>query len=269
MHNPAEEIERAALEDLHAAAPPELRERLGLEGRAVGAAFVSVAAALPASAIVLNRALGVGLAAPETGETVDAILGTYRAAGARRYFVNVHPDARPAELGAWLEARGLERTRGWQKFVRGREPVPKPTTDLAIREVGPEHADAFATIVCDAFDLGQAAVPWLATLPGRARWHVFMSFEGETPAGAGALFIDGDRAWTDFGATAPAFRRRGSQSAVLGRRLEFALDRGCREIFTCTGEDVPGDPQHSYANILKAGFREDYLRANYAPPKGA
>ena len=267
MDNPAEAIERAALEDLHAAASPELRRRLGLEARDQGGAFVSVAAALPASAIVVNRALGLGLAAPASEETVDAIVATYRAAGAARYFVHLHPDARPAEIGAWLEARGLERTRGWQKFVRGHEPVPEPATDLAIREVGPEHARDFAAIVCDAFDLGEAAVPWLAALPGRARWHVFMSFEGETPAGAGALFLEGDRAWTDFGATAPAFRRRGSQSALLRRRLRFALDRGCREIFTCTGEEVPGDPQHSYANILKAGFREDYLRANHAPPK--
>jgi hypothetical protein len=40
---------------------------------------------------------------------------------------------------------------------------------------------------------------------------------------------------------------------------------GCRKIFTCTGVSVPGDPQHSYNNILKAGFKEDYIRENYAP----
>lgn len=267
MPHPAEEIERAALEDLHAAAPAEVRAALGLEARRIGAASVSIAAALPASAVVVNRALGAGVDAPETEETVAAIVDAFRAAGAARWFVHVHPEARPAEIPAWLEARGLERTRGWMKFVRGTEPVPEPATDLAIREVGPEWAEAFARIVCDAFDLGQAAEPWLAALPGRDRWHVFMSFEGDTPAGAGALFIDGDRAWTDFGATAPAFRRRGSQSALLRARLRLALDRGCHAIHTCTGEEVPGDPQHSYANILKTGFREDYARANYAPPK--
>lgn len=267
MDHRAEEIERAALADLHAAAPPELRARLGLKGREIGQAFVSVAAALPASAIVVNRALGAGLGAAETEATVEEMLGVYRRAGVGRFFVHVHPEARPAGLAGWLEARGLERARGWQKFVRGREPVPEPATDLAIREVGPEHGSAFAAIVADAFDLGEAAVPWLAALPGRPRWHVFMSFEGEAPAGAGALFIDGEAGWTDFGATAPAFRRRGSQAALLCHRVRFALERGCRALYTCTGEAVPGDPQHSYANILKAGFREDYLRANYAPPR--
>jgi hypothetical protein len=38
-------------------------------------------------------------------------------------------------------------------------------------------------------------------------------------------------------------------------------------MFTCTGVDVPGDPQHSYKNILKAGFREDYVRRNFSPPE--
>jgi hypothetical protein len=32
-----------------------------------------------------------------------------------------------------------------------------------------------------------------------------------------------------------------------------------------TGEAVPGDPQHSYGNIVKAGFAEAYLRENWVP----
>jgi GNAT superfamily N-acetyltransferase len=71
--------------------------------------------------------------------------------------------------------------------------------------------------------------------------------------------------WLDWGATAPAFRRRGSQSALLRRRILDALDMGCRLILTETGEEVEGDPQHSYKNILRMGFREAYVRENYAP----
>ncbi len=93
-----------------------------------------------------------------------------------------------------------------------------------------------------------------------------MSFDGDIPAGTGALFIDGDVGWTDYAATAPAFRRRGSQSALLLHRVQFALDHGCNQVFTCTGEEVPGDPQHSYSNILKSGFKEEYVRRNHVPP---
>ena len=92
-----------------------------------------------------------------------------------------------------------------------------------------------------------------------------MSFDGDTPAGTGALYMRAGIAYLDFGATSPDFRRRGSQSALLSTRLRAALDAGCSEIVTMTGEAVPGDAQHSYHNIQKAGFAEAYLRENWVP----
>ena len=269
MSHPAEEIERRALEEMHALATPELIAEIGIESDVVGSAFVSRAKALPASAIVINRAIGIGLDQPETNETLTTIVDGYDRADIARYFVQVHPDAQPENISEILSGKGLERARGWQKFSRGREVIDKPQTNLTVREVGPENGAASARIVCDAFDLGDEAMPWLAILPGSGRWHVFMTFDGDEPAGSGALFIDGDTAWTDFGATAPSFRKRGSQRALLQHRVAFALDHGCKQIFTCTGEDIPGDPQHSYSNILRCGFREDYVRLNFAPPKKA
>ena len=94
-----------------------------------------------------------------------------------------------------------------------------------------------------------------------------MTFEGDIPAGVGAIFIKGDQAWTDFGATAPEMRGRGAQGANLAARVRFALEQGCTAIHTCTGEAVPGEPQHSWNNIKRCGFREAYLRENYAPPR--
>ena len=266
MH-PAEEIERLALEDLHAIATPELRAELGIKGQVIGGGFVSVAASLPASAIVINRAIGLGLSTAETEETVRRVVGAYTQPGIARFFVQVHPEARPATLTQFLEAHGLVKARGWQKFARGRDLVPARRTDLQVKLIDTEHAAASAKIACAGFDLGDNAQPWLALLPTCDRWHVFMAFDEDQPAGTGAIFIDGDTAWTDFGATAPAFRKRGAQFALLAARIAFALDHGCKQIFTCTGEDVPGDPQHSYSNIVRCGFKETYVRANYAPPR--
>lgn len=263
----SERIERSALTDIHAAATPELRIRLALDCVASGSTLVSVAGALPPSAIVINRALGLGLDRPATETSVARIIDRYRDAGVERYFVQVHPDSETPDLVAWLESLGLEKARGWQKFARTIEPAPEVKTDLRIEPIGAKHADAFARIVCDAFDLGDAAQPWLATLPGRANWHVFMSFAGNEPAGTGALFVEDGIGWTDFGATAPEFRRRGSQGAILACRIDHAIELGCKEIHTCTGEDVAGDPQHSYRNILKMGFEASYVRANYAPAR--
>lgn len=268
MTTGSDHVERAALDDLHEAATPSIAKALRLERRSSGATLISIAAALPPSAIVINRALGLGLDRPASRDDVEAMVAAYRDAGVERYFVQRHPAARPDSLVDWLAEAGLEKTRGWQKFARGTDSVPDVATDLRVEEVGAEHGPAFGRIVCDAFDLGEAAVPWLARLPGRDGWHVFMSFAGDEPAGAGALFVRDGVGWTDFGATAPVFRRRGSQGAVLAARIRRGLDSGCTEIHTCTGEDVPGDPQHSYRNIRKLDFAETYVRENYALPKG-
>jgi GNAT superfamily N-acetyltransferase len=267
MLEEAEFIERAALEDLHRAAPANVAAGLRLRMFTSGGALVSVAGELPASAIVVNRVVGLGVALPASEASVREIVSEYAAAGVERYFVHLHPHGKPAQLRGWLHTAGLEEARAWRKFEREPEPLAVPARSLAVRQVGREHGEDFARIACSAFDLGEDAVPWLAEIPGRPDWHAFMSFAGEEPAGTGALFVRDGLGWLDFAATAPEFRRRGSQAALLAQRVRHAHELGCRKLYTCTGEEVPGDPQHSYRNILKAGFRRSCARENFAPPR--
>lgn len=262
-----EAIERAAMEDMLAAAPPVLRQALAIRRESVDGALVSIAGALPASAIVVNRTIGLGLDAPASRDTVERIAALYGEAGVTRYFVHVHPEARPGDLAHWLLGAGLEPARAWVKFTRGREAPPEAGTDLTVREAGPQDALAFGRIAGAAFDLGAEAAPWPGALIGRPGWHLYMTFDGARAAGTGALFVRDGIGWCDWGATAPAFRRRGSQSALLRHRILRALDLGCRMVVTATGEAVEGDPQHSYKNIVRMGFRPAYVRENYAPPK--
>ena len=261
----SEAIERVAMKDLHDAADENDIRELGLMGLTVGSSFVSVASNLPASAIVVNRTLGLGLTAQASREEVETIVSIYRKNDVPQYFVQLHPDASPGELPEWMKGKGLKSDRGWQKFSRDPVEVVDRRTNLAVHEINTEYGPAFGEIICNAFDLGDKAIPWLAKLPGREDWHIFMSFDGDKPAGVGALFVKNGFGWTDYGATAPEFRRQGSQGAVMAARLNRAIELGCQKIFTCTGVSVPGDPQHSYNNILKAGFKEDYIRENYAP----
>lgn len=262
-----EAVERAALEDMVAAAPGDLATRLGIEGVEVGTAYVSLAAGLPASAVVANRTIGLGLGRPARREEVAEIVRRYREAGVARYFLHLHPDARPAEIAQWCEAEGLEQARAWVKFARGREAPPEAPSDLEIRLAGPAEAPVIGAIVADAFDLGPEAAPWLAALVGRPGWRIYAGMDGDTPVGSGAMFVRDGVAYLDWGATAPAARGRGCQSAILRARVLDALDLGCDVIATETGVEVPGDPQHSYSNILRAGFRPEVTRANLAPPR--
>ena len=260
----SERIERRALETLHEAAPAELKRSLGLESHEVDGVLVSLARREPS--ILLNRALGLGIEQPARRETVARVASAYRAAGVGRFFFHLHPAARPQdEIRGWLAAEGLEKYRGWMKFTRGPTPPPAHRCDLNIREIGPEHAEDFGRIAGAGFGLSAQASALPAALCGAPGWHLFMAFDGAHPAGTGALFVEDGIGWTDWGATDPDFRRRGCQTALLVARLDKAIALGCRMILTETGEEVPGDPQHSYRNILKVGFSETQVRENWVP----
>lgn len=266
MGHELEHIELRMYQDMHAAATGELSARLKLHGRPIGSAFASVAGALPASAIAVNICFGLGLEKQAMLDDVDKVVRLYADAGVQRYFVQLHPQASPKALDSWLTQHGLEQTRGWMMFQRGREVPEVASTSLTVREAKADDAEAFARIACDAFDLGDIAMPWLAALVGRPGWHVYMSFDEDKAAGTGVVYVEDDLAYFSFGATAPAYRGRGSQSALLRARVVAALDLGCRTMATCTGEAVPGDPQHSYKNIMRTGFRERYVRRNFVYP---
>lgn len=264
----AEDIELAGLAALHGAADAPLRARLGLAFEEVGDGVASVAGALPASAITINRMLGLGRKRPPQAAEVRAAIDLYRGAGVERFFLQPDPSTADDRIAPLCKAAGLERARAWQKFERSRDdPVPEIATEFTIRKAAPEDGEAFARIVCDGFDLGDAAVPWIGRLPGTEGWHAYIAWSGDMPAGTGAFFVSGDAAFTDFGATAPDFRGRGAQTANLAHRVRAALELGCRRIHTCTGVATEGDPQHSYANIRKCGFREAPVRQAWQPKR--
>lgn len=262
----AEAIERQALTALHQAADEPLRQELGLALEPAADGIASIASALPPTAITINRALGLGRERPIHEKEIRALVERYRDAGVERFFLQPDPATRGEEVAPLCEAAGLKRARAWQKFRRGRdEPLPEVETGLPLCEVGREDGEAFAAIVCDAFDLGRVATPWLARLPAAEGWHAWMAFDGDTPASAGALFVSGRAAFTDFGATAPAYRQRGLQAASLACRVRAAIELGCVRIHSSTGVAVAGDPQHSYSNIKRCGFVETHVREAWRP----
>jgi GNAT superfamily N-acetyltransferase len=187
-------------------------------------------------------------------------------------------------LGAALEERGFVRDYGWMKFSRGVGPR-HARSDLHVVRVGPDRAEDFARVVVGGYGMPEWTAPLAANIVGRAGWSCYVAYEGEEPAGAGALFVDEPSrgrvaglspatlptskvGWLGFGATLPAFRGRGAQSAILAARIEDARKQGCTRVVTETGELEEGRPSSSYRNILRAGFREAGVRPNYRAPQG-
>jgi len=258
-----EQIEAEALTEFHRAATPDLKASAGLELHHVDGCRASLMRR--GGNIVINRCIGFGLEQPGTVETIKTIRQIYADAGVARYFLHLSSEGAPQPLTEPAERAGLIRDRAWMKFVREDLPVAQRITALEVREIDRDHAADFGRIASGAFGLGAPAAEILAGLVGRSGWHVFMSFDGATPVGTGALFVKDGVAWTDWAATRPEYRRRGSQSALLARRVAVAVDLGCDLIGTCTGEAVPGDEQASYQNLLRCGFEEAGLRENYSP----
>lgn len=259
----SERIERAALASIHRAAPDDIRRSAGLRLVKIGTTTVSISTADPST--LLNRAIGLGVEEPATRGDLEAVLAIYRKWRIRRYYLHLHPGARPNGLRDWILDAGLEKARGWMKFRRGSEAPPPARPGLGVRRIGVDHAADFGRIVAEGFGLRSDSAALLAALVDWPGWRLYLAFDGATPAAAAAMYLHESAASFGWAATLREYRGRGAQTALLRRRIVDARDAGCHAIFTETGEAVTGDPQHSYKNILRAGFATDYLRENFVP----
>jgi hypothetical protein len=251
---PAEAGELAAMRALFAAAPPEL----GAVAEEIGGALCISLPAAPTSAM-FNRALGLGLDAPATEESLAAIDDFFRARGVE-YCVALAPDARPEELVAWITRRGLAPGYAWAKFARGVDEPTEAETALRVEEVS-DGAD-FAGVFTRAYGTPAFFEPWIARLPGRPGWHCFVAYAGAEPAATGALYVEDGVGWLGAAGTLPEHRRKGAQNAILAARIRAAAEAGCHAVVTETGALQEGRPSNSYRNIVRAGFEFLYERAN-------
>ena len=210
---------------------------------------------------MLNRIVGLGLDRPATEQDVDAAIGTIPAGVT--FYVAVGPGAQPPGLPGWLEARGLASGWGWMSFRRHAGDPPQAETSLRLALVESDaDAGAFARIQRVAYGLPEALEPIMAAAPSRG-WECWLALDGDEPAGAGALFVAEGAAYLGFGATLPEHRGKGAQGALLAHRIRRAGEVGCDLVVTETGEQRDDRPSNSYRNILRAGFREVAVTANW------
>jgi len=278
-----EGIEIAQYEDFFAALPPDVADELG-----IGLDREAGILRLTASGYdhpMFNRVMGVGLDPEDPGEGPGATLtratAHYRAAGVRRWMLQLLPHVEPSEFAEEAARRGVVRLRGWAKHLGPAEPETRPGSDLRVvrldAEVGkgpgsdPGLADAWAEIGVRNFGFPAPFVRWLRALHGRNRWHLYLALDGETPAATGALFLSESDAGVigqlTFAGTLPEYRRRGAQSALIARRVEDARAAGARWIVSETDEELPDRPNPSTRNLIRLGFPVAYVRANWGPPK--
>ncbi len=245
--------------DLWSAQPGEGLSKLGLRLEKIGSA---TALMMNVDIGEFNRVFGVGIGEPATESLIDRIAALYAPSG-NTFIVSVDPDAQPAELGSWLEWRGIRQGSNVVRLYRDAAEPPAISTDLRIECIGPDSAAAFADVGLAAFGMPADLGPWGASLVGRPNWRNYIAFSGDKPAAIASLRVQDGIGWLGNGATLPEYRRRGAQGALMARRIRDGIGMGCQWFVTETDEETADDPNPSYHNMLRTGFILADVRTNY------
>lgn len=258
----ADHIEAAAWKDFFAAAPAEMGcESVELPGTD---AIVLRARALPIP--IMNRVIGLQYHDLHI-DLFPSIMQLYRDAGIADFWVHAwlpkQAGAEPHDID--LASRPESR---WCKFLfdlDGSMPLPHIDAGVTVRVAQPDEAERVGAVICRSHGMPASMMPWFAALVGRPGWHFFVVDGADAaPVAAGALFVDGGRAWLGMGATLPDARCRGAQTALLAARLAAARMLDCTVAAVETGMPDGDAPSPSLNNIRRAGFRAIGLRRNVA-----
>jgi hypothetical protein len=256
-----ERAEAAACRDLFAAATPALAETLGtrLEPFAGGVALVASAVAM----VLYNRAFAFGLDQPVDEAALERVIDLFDRRGP--FAIQPSPAARPAEIGRWLEARGMVARSHWVKWIRDARPLPVTHGELRIERVAAAQVEPFVAIAAEVFRHEGPLREWIPLVIGRPGWRHYLAWDGATPIGVAALHVADGAGWLGWGGTLAAHRGRGAQSALIAGRVHDAIELGCRWIVSETSDDLPEKPNPSFRNLARAGFHLLYRRPSWEP----
>lgn len=261
-----ERIEIDAWRDYCAAAPPAFAQAVGLETADLGGPLLALCRRI--DHYQFNRLIGAGLGRDGEGKSFEIAATRFRSAGLKNGYLQAAPGPHAAALEDKARAAGLKaQERVWVKFSRGAEPAPEAPTRLAIDEVAPTEAMAFAGAVVKGFGMPEQLAPWLAAIVGRKGWHAYVARDGGVAVGGAAMFISSRTAWLGIGAVQERARRKGGQGALLARRIADGLRLGVTGFATETGKPLAGEPHPSFSNIQRAGFAIAYERRNWTLPQ--
>ena len=207
----------------------------------------------------------LGFTGPVTADLIDEVLDFYRKQDNPHAVLQIAPDLLPPDWAEICAARGIRAGSEWVKLAATIRDLP-PAADgpLKVGRVGAEDAEEWAGVVTNAFGMTAAGLPrMLAATAGNPRFQSYAVWAGDSIVAGANLFIAGDVASLNAAATAPEFRGRGAQTALIHARIEAARVAGCRVVVGETGKPAPGESNRSLNNMRRAGLQPCYPRRNW------
>jgi GNAT superfamily N-acetyltransferase len=203
-----------------------------------------------------------GLVEPASEATIDELVELFRPVGAP-FRIYLSPVVRPEGLEAMLEAKGFTRVRSSAKVYRSMSNLPEPRTDLLVTEVGAEARPDVVRALAGGFGMPAERGEIVAERVAKPDWRWFLAYDGDEPAGVGALFVMDGAGWLGYGATLPEYRGRGAQTSIIAARVAAASEMGCEYVTSDTWEDTLEEPVTSYRNMVRNGFELLYVRPTF------
>lgn len=246
-----------------ASAPARQRDGSGFATPLCGGIACFAGAASP-----MNKVAGLGFGGTPESAVMDDIENEFAIRGLPTQ-VELSSLADP-EIGAMLAQRGYRLVSFENVLGRRLDPDLQPATPPGIEVdlCGADDFDAWVRAVVDgSVHPDDDGVPFYEQFSAEVIEREERDFqnagatmyvgrcEGVVAAGASMVFTDGVAQFTGA-ATAPAYRRRGLQTALLARRLADAAAGGCDVAVITT---APGSK--SQENAQRRGFHLLYTRA--------
>jgi GNAT superfamily N-acetyltransferase len=258
-----DETERRFWRECWESVPADVANEHGIELRNFGPIQASVVANLP-EVRMLNLVLGAAEpGAVEEGHLADA-LDWIESVGVDSYVPVKRGTGEASAAEHYLKDRSYELSYAWMKFVR--DPSPSALSEpegVEVVELGAGEGEPLGRIGAEGFNLPPWAAALFRDLPGREGWRCYAAEMDGEPQACAAMLTHNGVAEFGIAATLESARGRGCQTALLHRRIEDARAAGCRTLFVETGERTTDRPSASYRNILRAGFKEAYIRPNW------
>jgi GNAT superfamily N-acetyltransferase len=267
VHIPVDVAERSeanALYDLLAAPPPADRQALGITQTRIAGGIVN--STRTDATGYWSKALGFGFDEPVTADLIDEVCSFYRQAGTPKAVFQLAPSVLPADWAEITAKQGITAGSKWVKVVADVATVTAravETRGLRIGHLSPVDGSKWTSTALEIFGMADAIAPIFVAPTTRSGWQCFAAWLDDEIVTTGQLFVNGDTGQCFAGATKPAARGRGGQTALLKARVEAAQRAGCRWAVTETWAEGPDQHNSSLHNMLRLGFEVLYERQNW------